>query len=235
MTRATWITAALLLLLAGNALAHSIWLRQDDDSPDTFRVHFGGHANVPAPHHADKLKSVEAFDTDGAELTVRREGEPTAVQVVVDGSPALIAIHYDNGIHSRTESGPSVPLPMNEVPGAIRATQALKYHKTIVRWGTEIVALPLGQPFEVLPVDFEEPRAGEPMRVRVLLDGVPTAGISIGRGENTADTVTDDRGEAEFTPQAGFNLIWAGHRMALNDDPRATELSYEYALGFMLP
>ncbi len=235
MNRATPITAALFFALSGDAFAHTVWLRQDNAGSDTYQVHFGGHANAPAPHHADKLKSVEAFDADGGTLPVRREGGASAVRLVVEGTPALIAVHYDNGIHTRAGSGPSVPRPMNEVPGATRATHALKYHKTIVRWGTAIVAQPLEQPFEVLPVSSAAPLADEPMRVRVLINGEPASGISIGRGEDNAEAVTDARGEAEFTPREGFNLIWAGRRVPVSDDPRVTELSYEYALGFMLP
>lgn len=37
---------------------------------------------------------------------------------------------------------------------------------------------------------------------------------------------------ATFVPKAGFNKLWAGHRIEQKDNPRYTELSYEYLLGF---
>lgn len=70
------------------------------------------------------------------------------------------------------------------------------------------------------------------MRVQVRLNGRPASGIKLGRGEDTADAVTNANGMASFTPTAGSNKLWAGKRIATARYPRYTELSYEYLLSF---
>lgn len=216
-----------------NAAAHTVWLETVAGHPDEFRVRFGGHAGKLESYAPEKLKSVDAKDTQGKPLSIEKTIDADGVVLHVDGRPALIAMHFDNGIFSYAGSGRSIEKPMNEVPGATRATYAVKYHKTIVAWST-LATTPLGQPFEVLPLDATAPRADVPLRVQVLRDGKPVAGVKLGRGEEGSanDPVTDDRGIAAFTPVKGFNKLWAGKRYAVGDDPRYTELSYEYLLGF---
>jgi nickel transport protein len=152
---------------------------------------------------------------------------------VVEGNAALIAAYFDNGIHSRKATGPTIEAPMNEVPGAIRATYAPKYHKTIVSW-QPVILRALGQPFEVIPVDAAQPVAGKPFRVRVLEHGKPVPGVRLGAGEDATESapVTDANGIAVFIPTRGFNKLWAGKREPVTGNPAYTELSYEYLLGF---
>lgn len=228
--------ASLAVLFACSAAsAHTVWLRQDMAQPSQFRVEFGGHAGAIDPYQADKVKDVSAVDAAGKMLAVMKSGSDNAVRLSVDGTPVMVLVHFDNGIHSKTGSGPSVPKPMDEVPGAISAVNAVKYHKTIVAWGSEALVKPVGQPFEVIPLNATAPVVGKPMQVQVWIDGKPAAGIKLGRGEDTNDAVTDTNGIASYTPTAGFNKIWAGKRTPVTGNPRYTELSIEYALGFELP
>ena len=219
--------------LASNSDAHTVWLEPIGAAVGEYRVVFGGHAGKVEPYKPEKLKTVEALDASGRKLSVKRSSGGEGVRLHVDGAPALIAMHFDNGIHTRTAEGPSVEKPMNEVPGATRATYAVKYHKTIVEWQPRVTR-PLGQPFEVVPLDAAVPRAGEPVRVQVLRDGKPLAGVKLGRGEEgtASDPVTDAQGIAAFVPQKGFNKLWAGKRIQTSDNAKYTELSYEYLLGF---
>lgn len=224
-----------LLVACTTASAHTVWLRQDMAQPSQFRVEFGGHAGAIDPYPADKVKDVSAVDADGKPLAVAKSGSDNAVRLSVDGTPVMVLVHFDNGIHTKTGSGPSVPKPMDEVPGAISAVNAVKYHKTIVAWGSPTVTKPVGQAFEVIPVSAAAPIAGQPMQVQVRIDGKPAAGIKLGRGEDTNDAVTDANGIASYTPTAGFNKIWAGKRTPAPGNPKYSELSIEYALGFELP
>jgi len=226
------LTVAGLLAVSSAAAAHTVWLIQEAGQPDVFWVMFGGHAGAIDPYEADRLKTVRAMDANGRDLAVTRSGGDDSLRLRVAGEPVMIAVHFDNGIHSRTGSGPSVRRPMNEVPGAISATNAVKYNKTIVRWGSAVLTRPAGQPFEVIPQSAEAPRAGRPMQVQVRIDGRPAAGVRIGRGEDTAEATTDANGIASFTPEGGFNKLWAGQRIPTPTNPAYTELSYEYFLGF---
>lgn len=223
-------TLALAAVLAAPAAAHTAWLERDAASA-TWRLMFGGHAGKLEPALAAKARAITALDARGRPLAVRRTTTANGLSIAVAGSPALIAMHYDNGIHTRTGGGPSVERAMNEVPGAISAVNAQKHHKTIVAWAP-IVTRPIGQPFEVTPLDASQPRAGQPMRVQVRLDGRPIAGVKIGRGEDAEPTTTGADGIASFTPRPGFNKIWAGRRIETRNQPRFTQLSYEYLLAF---
>lgn len=215
------------------SLAHTVWLEPVDGKATDYRVTFGGHAGKVEPYKAEKLKTVDAFDVRGKRLDVKRAIDTDGVRLHVDGDPALIAMHFDNGIHTRTQAGPSIEKPMNEVPGATRATYAVKYHKTIVQW-SPMVAKALKQPFEVVPLDGAQPIAGHPLRVQVLQDGKPVSGVKLGYGEEgtASDPVTNEQGIAAFLPRKGFNKLWAGKRTQVANDPGYTELSYEYLLGF---
>lgn len=223
------ITAAAIAALAMPVAAHTAWLERDAPSA-TWRLMFGGHAGKLVPAESTKAREITAIDANGKMLRVRRLGVGGGLAVAVDGAPAVIAMHYDNGIHTKTATGPSVPRPMNSVPGAISAVNAQKYHKTIAAW-SPIVTRPVGQIFEVTPLDHAQPRAGQPMRVQVRLDGRPAAGIRVGRGEDDGQAMTDAQGIATITPTRGFNKIWAGKRINQRT-PRYTELSYEYLLAF---
>ncbi len=220
-----------LLALSSAALAHTAWIEPVQGTPGTYRVFFGGHAGKLETMDPAKAKTIDALDAKGRKLKISRMIDSGGMLVKVTGKPALITMHYDNGIHTKTATGPSIPKPMNEVPGAVSATNAVKYHKTVVTW-VPMVTRPVGQPFEVLPMDATQPRAGQPMRIMVQIDGKPAAGVNVGRGEDNAEAVTDTNGMATFTPKVGFNKIWAGKRIETTTEPRYTQLSYEYLLGF---
>jgi nickel transport protein len=218
--------------VAGPATAHTAWLEPVPAAANVWRLRFGGHAGVLVPAVPAKLKTVEAWDATGRPLTVTRTEDEDGLRLDVSAAPSLIALHYDNGVHARTAAGgPSVEKPMNEVPGAISAVKALKYGKAIVGWSPTATRV-LGQAMEVVPLDAAQPRAGRPFRVRVLIDGAPAAGVRLGHGEEGEAGVTDADGVGAFVPAAGANKLWAGKRFAVADDPRFTQLSYEYLMTF---
>lgn len=227
------LISTLTLLACPTLHAHTVWLEAVNGSTSDYQVVFGGHAGAIQTYDPQKIKSIDAYDSQGKRLDVKQSLNADGARLSISAKPALVAMHFDNGIHTRTATGPSVAKPMNEVPGATRATNAVKYHKTIVQWGSTLTK-PLGQPFEVVPIDTETPKAGRPLRVKVLRDGKPVAGVKLGRGEEgtAADPVTNADGIAAFTPVKGFNKLWAGQRIAIENNPRFTELSYEYLLGF---
>ncbi len=227
------VVSTILACYSAGAFAHTVWLEPVGQSPGDFQVLFGGHAGKLESYQPAKLKTIDAVDKNGKSLAVSRNIAADGVRLHVDGSPAMIAMHFDNGIHTRPPTGPSVEKPMNEVPGATRATYAVKYHKTVTDW-SPLVTKVIGQPFEVVPLSAQQPVANQPFRIRVLQDGKPVAGVKLGRGEEgtAADPVTDAEGFAAFMPKSGFNRLWAGKRIAVSGNPKYTELSYEYSFGF---
>jgi nickel transport protein len=220
----------LLLAVPRPALAHTAWMEADPASPGVYRILFGGHAGQLEPLEPAKLTRIRAFDTRGEALPLQREDGEHGSRLTVNPDTALIALSYDNGIWARDRMGRSVNRPLAEVPGAVEATRALKFHKSILRWAPAVTE-PLGQAFEVVPLSAQQPVAGTPMRVRVLVDGKPARGVRLGHGEEGEAGETDAGGVATFIPNPGFNRLWAGRRSKV-DSATHTELSYEYLLAF---
>jgi len=229
-TSAAALLALALLTAPLSGAAHTAWLEEDPATPGVYRVLFGGHGGQLEPLEPAKLLSVTALDAQGDPVAVARADGEHGSRISPQGPVALMAMHYDNGIWSRDPMGRSVNEPLAAVPGATEATWAVKYHKAIVRWAP-VVREPLDQPFEVIPLSDRQPVAGEPMSVRVLVDGEPAAGVRLGQGEQGDAGTTDADGIARFVPRAGFNRLWAGQRRAV-EAPTHTELSYEYLLAF---
>lgn len=237
MKRFMLMASGLALLWAPSAFSHTAWLVPvENGQADTaqYQVYFGGHEGKLEGYPAEKVKTIKAIDADGTSLKVWRTFENDDMQVRVDGSPALLLMHFDNGIYTRTVEGESVNIPMSQVEEALSAVKAVKYHKNIVKW-TDMVTSAQGQPFEVVPMSATAPKAGDPMQVKVLIDGKPAEGIEIGTGENTSETKTDENGVAQYVPVEGYNKIWAGKRMEVTDNPDYTEFSTEYLLTFDVP
>lgn len=223
-------SALLFGAIALPAAAHTVWL-VPETSGSGWHVLFGGHGGQTNPYPAEKLKTVSALGADGKALRITRRTAADGVHLTVSGRPSLILAHYDNGIHTTRSNGPAVEKPMNEVANALKATRAIKYHKTVAAW-TPIVARAAGQPFEVVPVSATQPVGGTPMQLRVLIGGKPAANILVSRNEEGGDVRTNANGIASFTPQRGFNKVWAGKRTPIAGNPAFTEESIEYSLGF---
>jgi nickel transport protein len=225
---------ACLLLVGAPALshAHTAWLEPDPAAAGTYVVRFGGHEGKTESYPPEKLKSVQARDARGRPLAVDIAARADGVRVSAGGPVALYALHFDNGIFSRADGGRSVPRPMNENPGATQGTHAVKYGKHIVAWSAAVTR-PVGQPFEVVPLEATPPRPGQPWQVRVLIDGQPAADVPVSHDEASPDASrTGADGVATFLPRPGPNKLWAGRRTPVSGDPRFTQLSIEYLLTF---
>jgi nickel transport protein len=96
---------------AATATAHTAWL-EPDPRPGVWTLMFGGHQGRLEPVTPSKLKAVTAVDARGRALRVSRSVKGADVRISVAGDPALIALHYDNGIHTRTAK----PAPASSGP-----------------------------------------------------------------------------------------------------------------------
>lgn len=229
--KASILGLAALAAGATAATGHTVWLEPAAGQPGDYRVLFNGHKGVVEKADPAKLKTAEAFDTRGRKLAVTRVNAPDGLHLRVAGHPSMLTAFLDNGFHTTTPEGKSVETTMDKVPGAVNASHNPKYTKLIVQW-TPAVTRPVGQPMELIPVSAAAPRAGQPMRVQVRIDGKPAAGVTLGNGEDTANVVSDAQGFASYTPTAGYNRLWAGQRSAVTGNRQFTELSREYRLSF---
>jgi nickel transport protein len=231
-TPSRFFRAALPALLGcqlGMAAAHNVWMAPD--AGGGYIVQFGGHEGRLETYPADKLKSVQAFDRRGREIAVAQETASEGVRVRPAQAAALLAAHFDNGYFSKAGDGPMVNKAMTDHPGASSGVRALKYHKTIIQWGM-VARKELGQTFEIVALQADTPHAGVPLRVKVLFEGKPAAGIRLSLGEKGAVVTSAADGTASVVPVAGPNQLLAIRRTPVSGDPRTTSLSYEYLLAF---
>lgn len=225
------VLAMTLLGATAQAGAHTVWLEADSAHAGDYRVMFGGHAGKTESYDAAKLGAIAAQDATGKPVALHRRDGADGVRLSPAARPALLTVAFDNGYWSKTAKGKSVNRPMTEVPDAVSGVHAVKYHKTIVQW-TDAVIRATGQAFELVPLSASAPRAGQPLQLRVLIDGKPAAGIKLAFGEEGSDAVSDGQGVASIVPRPGINRLWAGQRQNVQGDPRLTEISVEYSLVF---
>ena len=223
-------TATAWLLCANPVYAHNVWL--EPDAQGGYVMQFGGHEGKTETFDPAKLQRVHAYDLRGREVACDVKTVKGGIRVKPDARAALIAVELDNGYFSSIRpEGEMLPLPMDKNPGAVRGVHARKFHKTVVQWGA-VLQKPLGQMFEVVPQQGLAPHAGQPLRLQVLLNGKPQAGVRLSWGESGAPTMTDAQGLALMTPMAGNNTLQAIWREAVQGDAKTTENSYEYLLRF---
>lgn len=227
------LVASAVILWSSSAFSHTAWLVPVNCGQavcNQYQVVFGGHdgeLNYPP----EKVKTISAIGPDATPLTVWRTIKDGAMLIRVAGSPAMLLMHFDNGIYTRTADGRLINKPMSQVEESVSAVNALKYHKNVETW-TDVVAKAQGQLFEVVPVSAAPPRAGVPMKVKVLIDRDPAEGIRVGTDELTIHSHTGPDGVATFTPVSGANRLWAGQRTEISDNPDFTQLSIEYLMTF---
>lgn len=216
----------LFLALAGApAGAHDAWI--EPAAGGGFTVVFGHEGQLEAAQPA-KVLQVQAVDASGRSLKVHRDG----VQLKVEGQPSLLLLRYDNGFWSRTPEG-SKNLPKNQVPGAVSATHALKYGKTVLVWDAQ-AGRAQGLPVEIVPQSAQVPAAGTQLPVQVLWDGQPLAGamLSWHAAGQDKEARTDAQGRASVGVYRGRQMVSVSARRPLANDARADAVSVSSALVF---
>lgn len=213
--------------LAGIALAHDAWIEPREGG---YQVVFG-HDGKLEPAASAKVRALGAVDAKGIPLAVKA-APGDSPRVTVAGAPAILTILYDNGYWSKTTEG-SKNLPKNEVPGALSASHAIKFGKTIVQWGP-VATRAQGQALEIVPLDGEAPRTGGQLPVQVLWEGKPLAGAKLNSeyGDKVKDIIADSAGKASLPIAKGRNGIAVGHKFNLTGDPKADVNSLSAILVF---
>ncbi len=210
------------------AFAHDAWVESRDGS---WVVRYG-HDDKAEPYAPEKLRALSAVDANGAALVVSLDLTASPASARVDGRPALLALHFDNGYWTKTTEG-SKNLPKNEVPGALAATHSVKFGKTLPVWSAAATR-PQGARLEIVPLVATAPRAGGTLPVRVLWDGRPLAGARLARAGHGKETPVeaDAEGRAAVPVTAGRQMIVVNHKVELHGDARADHYSAAANLVF---
>jgi len=231
----TALTAAVAVLLALPLLAHDAWV--DPLGGPDYAV-FYGH-KVPESYPAAKVTTLRVLDAQQHFLPYTRTESAQGLRIRPSGQPALFVLDFDNGYWTKTpadKESRNVRLT-SEPAGAANAggvgSHPLKFSKTVVRWQPWMFR-PVGQRFEFVPEAFTGPlRAGQSLRLRLLLDGQPVAGAMVENNSNETGPRTDATGMVTVTLVKGINRLANDLDLAQTADPDATRLSLTAALVFV--
>ena len=192
-----------------------------------------GHQGERENYVNDKVRHIAAFDAQGQTLQVVRYDTDQGVHFTAQGAPAVLTLEFDNGYWSRTHKG-AVNLPKNEAPGAISASHAVKFSKTVLEL-SPAAATARGQRLEILPLAAHAPKAGDTLAVQVMWEGTPLPNAKLMRGHDDEKPVlTDAQGKAQLPVEQG-NQTWSvTHRETLQGDPKADVYSASANLNFQV-
>lgn len=225
-----------LLLLAAAALpllAHDAWV--DPLGGPVYQV-FYGH-KVPEDYPAAKVISLQVLDAAQHFLPYARQVSAKGLSIKLSGQPAMFALEFDNGYWTKTAADKeSRNMRLTSLPGSRTGavgSRLFKFSKTVLRWQPWMFK-PVGQRFEFVPEPFSGPlRAGQPFRVRLLLDGQPLANAMVENNSNEEGPRTDASGAVTITLVKGVNRLANDLDITQTADPDATRLSLTAALVFV--
>lgn len=248
-------------MLVAMARAHNSWLVSDHThmpSTGVARLAFvTAHDTFPVSEtatdpsriaswrlmHDGEFRDVAEFAIEGMELAARVDLSETGLYV---GSAALhprfIEMDADaferylaseianDAIEHRRRGG------LSDEPGRELYS---KFTKTYMRVGTggtddRRALAPVGHPLEIVPLsDPTEWTVGTEVRLRVLLNGLPAAGLHVSLGDESssaheyvATKQTDERGEVAFDLETSGHIFLRTHEIHEIDDPKADWESY---------
>ena len=198
----TWfhmLIVAAAAALAGEASAHSMWLAEKDGA---LQIQYG-HENDLDPYKPERVGGIRAFAADGRELKpqVRSSGSIVSVDA---GEAAMVSAAYDNKAWTKSASKGWVNLPRADVPDGSQSGLSQKFTKTYLKPARDF-GKPLGQALELIPLsDPASLKTGDRLKVRVLLDGKPLAGVKVATNmfdysDKAEKAVTDAEGAVVVT------------------------------------
>jgi nickel transport protein len=239
MLRKSCLAIALLILGVHQSGAHDAWLKQTDGK----LIVAYGHGEKLEAYDPEKVKEAGAKDCKGASVAVEIEKLKDGVSIAAKGDPTTVTALFDGGYGIKTTDGWK-KMTKREAQGKLTIVEALKsrkYAKTLLS-PCEAFSKPVGLFFELIPEkDPHSLKPGDSLPLKVLLDGKPVEGAVVktadaGHAEARDMIKTDKEGKATVTiSKRGFQLIGAGHKVPLKDDPDADVLSLSTNLTFEVP
>lgn len=230
----TAVLAASLFALPGIAGAHGIWVAERWGELGVVY----GHGAGDDPYDPARIKTVRALDEDGKELAIGLDRAEKHALLATTGEPAVVLIDFDNGIFSKGADGTSVNKPKREVPGATEANHSVKHALAILHLHGDLPALP-PQPLQIVPLaNPAELKAGDKLKVRVLLGGEPLAGAEIipdyTGNDDVKASATGADGQTEITlTRNGLNVLGVSHVVPIEGNPDADKRSHFATLSFV--
>ena len=224
--------AATLAALALPLLAHDAWV--DPFGGPIYQVFYGHKA--PENYPAAKVTTLQVLDAQQHFLAYTRLPTAKGLNIKPTGQPALFVLEFDNGYWTKTpQEKESRNVRLTSQPASAKGvgSRLFKFSKTVLRWQPWMFK-PMGQRFEFVPAPFTGSlKAGQPFKVRLLLDGQPVANAMVENNSNEKGPRTNANGEVTLTLVKGINRLANDLDITQAADPDATRLSLTAALVFI--
>ncbi len=224
--------ALLLLAPALPAAAHDLWLEKEGGGHVLLQGHrTSAHAGAErVPYAADFVKQALCFDERG-------KSRPLAVAAAyparIAGDCAVLFIAASSGYWTKT-AWETKNAPKTGIAGALKSWHSEDSVKRLNRWSARL-AKPLTPGLEITPTD-DPFRLGvdDKLRVRVTLDGLPRAGVSVAYDGATRGATGEDGTVVLKIRHGGLQMIAASLETPL-EDGQADTLVRAATLNFELP
>lgn len=222
------------LLVCGQVAAHGLWTEQRRGNVEVIY----GHGAEDDAFKAQKISGAWTYDGRGrmVPVSVQRLGDHVRLQPL--RAPAVLVVALDNGTWSQTPDKQWVNQGRSQVPNSIHSLHTYKYSLAIHQAGAKLPTLDQLRLAIVPQVDPLGVGPGNPLRVRVLVDGRPARDVKlIGdyRGmPHEVSATTDADGYAEVKVRnEGLNVIAAALYLPVKGDADIDELGFFSSLTFL--
>ncbi|MBI4378471.1 MAG: DUF4198 domain-containing protein [Nitrospinae bacterium] len=209
------------------AYAHDYWIERKGRK---FVVVYG-HGNKREEFDSSKVKSVNAFDFQGKEIDITKEGWRDGLLLKTSEQPSLIFLEVDDGYWSKTIYGWK-NLPKRNARRVVESVRSLYYSKAIISWSDMTQGLNINARLDIIPIKNPfSMKVGDTLRLKVLYNKRPLAGIDVEENHEKAGT-TDREGAAEIQLSKGNHVITVRYKEPIENDPDAQYLSITSTLSF---
>lgn len=221
-------------LFVTQASAHGLWTEQRRGNIEVIY----GHGAEDDAFKAQKISRAWAYDTSGKMIPVSVERLSDHARLKPLKTPAVMAVALNNGMWSQTADRKWINEGRSKVPGAVEATETLKYSLAIYQPGAKLPRLEQIKLLILPEVDPLTVGPGNSLPVRVLLDGKPAAGVKLigdyRNAPNTLSTETDKDGRAQvLVRNEGLNVIAAQVEVPVKDSADVNSRGLFSSLTFL--
>lgn len=206
------------LLLTGLAWAHDFWLKP----AGSLAILWYGHEEESAAYAPDRVKKALALSASGQSIAVKQSQEAGKVRLTPAAEAAQLAVEVDTGYWSKTPLGWQNK-PRREASSVIMTEWSLYYSKLLLK-PQACVNRPFGQKLEIVPIQVQQ----QSVRVKVLLDGKPQAGLKL-YADHERVGVTSESGEATLEWK-GLTVVSVSFKQPLEGNPDADRLNLNAVL-----
>ena len=229
---------ALGVLCLPPSQAHGIWFAQR--ATQTALIYGVGADDLDAVKRQPLITSVAGYDEALQPVPTSLRAAGPLLLVDSEGAPLVVAAVLFNGIWSKTPDGEWIKKGRDEVPNALVAEKNYKYAVQI-RGPLQkpLAALP-GHALQILPQGPLPEMLGKPLKLRVLFEGKPAAGVRVltdyvnDPDQKPLRTAADGSVTIKVRNQ-GLNVVAAIFDGPSDEPSKADKMEHLATLSFVLP